>query len=92
MREPARTDAPSPGVGACARCLLSVCVVLLLTLLTALAQTNVAIPPPAEILKSLRQEHPRLLANLDEFRALKKRATDDAQLRRWHAQVCEARH
>jgi hypothetical protein len=66
---------------------VSLGIALLVSALATAAQTNVAIPPPAEILKSLHKEHPRLLANRDQFSALKKRAAADAQLRGWHAQL-----
>src|SRR6185503_16569491 len=66
---------------------LPLCLALLVSQLAMGAQTNVAISAAAEILKSLRHEHPRLLANADEFSALKKRAAANAQLRGWHAQL-----
>ena len=65
----------------------TLCIALLALAVTTAAQTNIVIPPAAEILKSLRQEHPRLLANADQFSALRKRAAADAQLRGWHAQL-----
>jgi hypothetical protein len=67
--------------------MVSIAGTLLASMLAASAQTNVAIPPAGEILKSLRKEHPRLFANADGFAALKKRAAGDAQLRAWHAQL-----
>ena len=64
-----------------------VCITLLASALAGGAQTNVSIPAAGNIFKSLRKEHPRLLANADQFSALKKRAADDPQLRGWHAQL-----
>jgi hypothetical protein len=64
-----------------------ICAIFLLNALSAAAQTNVAIPPATEILKSLRHEHPRLFANTDKFVALKKRVAADAQLKSWHDQL-----
>src|ERR1043166_2843375 len=51
------------------------------------AQTNVAIPPATEILKSLRNEHPRLLASAKEFEALKQKIAAESQLKSWHERV-----
>jgi hypothetical protein len=66
---------------------LSIWIALFACALAAGAQTNVVIPPAAEILKSLRKEHPRLFANADGFAALKKRVAADAQLKSWHEQL-----
>jgi hypothetical protein len=66
---------------------VSTCLALLISQLAMAAQTNFAIPPAAEILKSLHKEHPRLMANRDQFSALKVRAANDALLRGWHAQL-----
>ena len=48
---------------------------------------SLPIPSAPRILQSLRKEHPRLLANANQFTALKKRAATDAQLRGRHAQL-----
>ena len=66
---------------------LAVSIAFLVPVLSATAQTNITIPPAADILKSLRKEHPRLFASADDFEALRKRAANDARLRAWHAQL-----
>jgi len=53
------------------------------------AQTNVAIPAPADILKTLRAGHPRLFAAKADFAALKQRIPSDPRLSQWHARVLE---
>jgi hypothetical protein len=51
------------------------------------AQTNglIPIPPAAQILSTLKKEHPRLLATRADFDRLKKQVATDAQSREWHA-------
>lgn len=49
--------------------------------------TPVPIPPGDQILRTLRNEHPRLLLSAKDFTQLKGRVTTDAQLRRWHVEL-----
>jgi hypothetical protein len=55
----------------------------------ARAQTNVAVPPAAEILKTLRQEHPRLLATKNDFAELRKRMETNTRLKDWRRTLRE---
>lgn len=48
---------------------------------------SLSIPPPAQIVRRLRQEHPRLLAAASDFDQLKRRVITDRQLRAWHDQL-----
>ena len=85
MNNPVETSPQRSCGGATKRVL--VCILLLLSLLRAAGQTNVPIPPPAVILKSLRQEHPRLLATRETFDNLKQRVITDTLLKSWHEQL-----
>ena len=67
-----------------------VAVTLLGPAATTKAQTNVAIPPPEAILKTLRSQHPRLLATAHDFEQLKTRVASDPQLESWHRQLRSA--
>jgi hypothetical protein len=87
MREPLQAGSTARKCARNEPQLLTICLLLLLSPWTVTAQTNVAIPAAGEILKSLRVKHPRLLANADQFSALKERAANDAQLRGWYAQL-----
>jgi hypothetical protein len=60
---------------------------MLLVGFTARAQTNIAIPPQNEILKTLRKEHPRLIATKADFSSLKQRIATDEALQKWRAKV-----
>jgi hypothetical protein len=46
-------------------------------------QPPVNIPPAAQILATLRKEHPRLLAHADEFARLRQRVAAEPQLGQW---------
>ncbi|MGC8743384.1 MAG: heparinase II/III domain-containing protein [Verrucomicrobiia bacterium] len=48
---------------------------------------TIPIPPQVELLKTLRKEHPRLIATKQDFIILKKQVTNDATLSRWFKEV-----
>jgi hypothetical protein len=55
---------------------------------TPAAETSrVPIPPAAEILRTLRPEHPRLLATRADFDRLKAQVKSDDTSQRWHADL-----
>src|SRR3954468_12753425 len=64
---------------------------IVLTLLTIRAAEvpapPVAIPAPAQILETLKKEHPRLLMSSNDFERLKRRIQSDEPLRTWHARL-----
>ncbi len=62
-------------------------VAALLVSFVARAQTNIAIPARGDILKTLRTEHPRILATKSDFTALKQRIAGDDTLKQWRAKV-----
>lgn len=64
-------------------------VAVLLCVASLHAQTNVPIPSPEQILKTLRPGHPRLYASDQEFKALKQRLQSDARLAEWYGKVRE---
>ncbi len=49
--------------------------------------TPVPIPSAEQILKTLKPEHPRLLASTADFAALKQRIQSDELLKKWHAEL-----
>lgn len=51
------------------------------------AETTGPIPSPAEILKSVRPGHPRLLVNSAEFARLKERIASEPQLGEWRSRL-----
>lgn len=62
------------------------------TKLDTAAATNLApvpIPLPAQILGSLRKDHPRLLATAQDFARLREQVKSDPQLKKWHGQLAE---
>ena len=68
----------------------------LLVILVALApqptpaapeSASIPIPSAGEILKTLKPEHPRLLATSADFARLKEQVQTDPQLKKWHASL-----
>jgi hypothetical protein len=49
----------------------------------------VPIPPPAQILGSLREEHPRLLGTAQDFARLKEGLKSDPQLKKWQGELAD---
>ena len=47
----------------------------------------VAIPPAGQILRTLPEEHPRLLMSTSDFAQLKQRVASDELMRQWHAKL-----
>ena len=52
-----------------------------------LSAAPIPVPPASEILKTLKPEHPRLLATSADFTRLKERVVTDPQLQKWHAEL-----
>jgi hypothetical protein len=51
------------------------------------SETIIPIPPQMELLKTLRNEHPRLIATKQDFLLLKKQIPNDATLSRWFKEI-----
>src|SRR5947209_3836108 len=54
------------------------------------ANANLPVPPAAEILQTLKKDHPRLLMSSNDFERLKQSVQSEEPLRTWHAHLQNA--